>query len=67
MFKKESLTISSLLAMLVVNVLVDVFGVQVSDENFTQFLQTGTTIVLGLIALYGRVRLGDVNLFGVRK
>ena len=67
MFKKESLTISSLLAMLVVNVLVDVFGVQVSDENFTQFLQTGTTIVLGLIAWYGRVRLGDVNLFGVRK
>lgn len=66
-FKKESLTISALATMLAVNILVGVFGVEISDESFTNFLQTMMTIVLGIVAWIGRVRAGGIDWLGRRK
>lgn len=65
--KNQSLTISSLAALVVLNLLTQVFGIEISDANFTQFIETGGTIVLGLVAWYGRWRKGDVNILGRRR
>lgn len=65
MFKTQSVTITSLALMLLTNVLV-LFGVEISDESLTHFLQTGITIVLGITAWWGRVRIGGINWLGKR-
>ena len=63
---KQSLTITSLALLIGLNVLTGFFGVEISDANFTQWIETGGTIVLGMVAWYGRKRAGGINWFGRR-
>jgi len=41
-------------------------GIKIGAEQLNDFVQTGGTIILGLIAWYGRWRAGDVKWFGAR-
>ena len=66
MFKNQSVTISALATMIAVNILADVFGIEIHDETFTQWIQTSITIVLGIVAWWGRKRAGGVNWLGRR-
>ena len=63
----QSLTISSLAVMILLNLLTQVFGIEIGDANFTEFINTGGTIMFGLVAWYGRVRKGDITILGRRK
>ena len=61
-----SITISALIIIIVLKVL-DWMGIKIGAEELNQFIQTGGTIIFGLIAWWGRWRKGDVTWFGARK
>ena len=60
-----SLTISSI-AIIIVLKIFEWMGIKIGAEQLNDFVQTGGTIILGLIAWYGRWRAGDVKWFGAR-
>ena len=61
-----SITISSIILLIVLKIL-QWMGVKIGPDELNAFVQTGGTIILGIIAWYGRWRKGDVTWFGARK
>lgn len=47
--------------------IMDMSGVQISNEEITKFIETGLVIFGGLLAFWGRWRLGKITIFGIRK
>lgn len=63
---KYSLTFVGILVMLLTKLL-EVAGVEIGTDELTMTITTLVTIGGGLLALYGRWRKGDVNVFGMKK
>ena len=61
-----SLTISSLIGILALKIL-EWMGVKIGPEQLNEFIQTGGTIILGIIAWWGRFRKKDIKWWGGRK
>lgn len=61
-----SITFVGILVMLLTKVL-EAAGVEIGTEELTMTITTLVTLGGGLLALYGRWRKGDVNVFGMKK
>ena len=61
-----SLTITGIVAMLL-GKFMEMSNVPVGNEEITSFISTGVQIIGAAVAWYGRFRIGDINIFGLRK
>lgn len=61
-----SITIPAIAIMIILKVL-EWMGIKIGADQLNEFIQTGGTIIFGLIAWWGHWRRGDVRWFGGRK
>jgi len=64
--KNYSLTTTSLYAMAIA-VFLNFFDVEFLEEEIVQVITGGVIFVGWIGAVYGRLRIGDLNIFGKRK